>query len=308
MDFRYARHTTNLEPLIDFYTRVIGLEILGDFKNHSQYDGVFLGHRNHSWHLEFTVSNEKPNHACDPDDLLVFYVNSAEELQVVKTDAIRFGYTLSTPKNPYWLTNGIQLTDPDGFGVIITVKTIKLDAATQTGTLLQHKNISYWGDFLDWLRSVPYGRNSSRAMPELVITESCGTCSSKHALAKKVAVENNIPNVQLIISIYKMTEKNMPGIGSHLSQNGLEYIPEAHCYLKVNGKPLDLTNANSSFVNFYDSIMEEHEINFDQVDVFKVELHKNFMRNWIRLHNMKQSFDEIWEIRERCIHSLSESN
>ena len=33
MNFRYARHTNNLEPLIEFYTEIVGLEKLGEFKN-----------------------------------------------------------------------------------------------------------------------------------------------------------------------------------------------------------------------------------------------------------------------------------
>jgi catechol-2,3-dioxygenase len=35
MNFRYARHTNNLKSIVDFYTKIIGLEILGNFKNHA---------------------------------------------------------------------------------------------------------------------------------------------------------------------------------------------------------------------------------------------------------------------------------
>lgn len=60
MNFRYARHTRDLNKIERFYTEVVGLENLGGFKNHSGYDGLFLGHRNTSWHLEFTVSEDLP--------------------------------------------------------------------------------------------------------------------------------------------------------------------------------------------------------------------------------------------------------
>ncbi len=43
MKFRYARHTDDIKPLINFYTQVIGLEVIGSFENHANYDGVFLG-------------------------------------------------------------------------------------------------------------------------------------------------------------------------------------------------------------------------------------------------------------------------
>ena len=46
MVFRYARHTQNLEKLIGFYTKVLDFKVLGDFKQHNGYDGIFLGKEN----------------------------------------------------------------------------------------------------------------------------------------------------------------------------------------------------------------------------------------------------------------------
>ena len=79
MKFRYARHTNDLHSITEFYTKVVGLEKLGSFENHSCYNGVFLGYPNMDWHLEFTTSNEKPKHSPGDDDLLVFYLNSNDE-------------------------------------------------------------------------------------------------------------------------------------------------------------------------------------------------------------------------------------
>ncbi len=122
MKFRYARHTENLKPLIDFYTKIIGLEIIGSFENHSNYNGVFLGFPNLDWHIEFTESNEKTDHYPDKDDLIVFYLNSHEELNTIIKDAKKSGLKISQSKNPYWQENGTELKDPDGFGVILTVR------------------------------------------------------------------------------------------------------------------------------------------------------------------------------------------
>lgn len=83
MRFRVARHTNNIDSIINFYRNILGLEILGEFKNHDNYDGVFLGFKNKDWHLEFTVSDEKPIHNFDDDDLLVFYCDSQDEYQVI---------------------------------------------------------------------------------------------------------------------------------------------------------------------------------------------------------------------------------
>ena len=58
MDFRFARHTNNLENLKLFYIHILGFELLGGFENHNDYNGIFIGKPNEDWHLEFTQSNE----------------------------------------------------------------------------------------------------------------------------------------------------------------------------------------------------------------------------------------------------------
>ena len=120
MNFRYARHTNNLEPLIEFYTEIVGLEKLGEFKNHSSYNGVFLGLPELDWHIEFTQSNETVNHKPDEDDLLVFYIKSDKELEVISKKIKKAGIQIINSKNPFWNENGIEIKDPDGFGVIFS--------------------------------------------------------------------------------------------------------------------------------------------------------------------------------------------
>ncbi len=124
MKFRQARHTNQLKPIIDFYTKIIGLENLGEFENHNGYDGVFIGpadtfNSKTGWHLEFTVSWEQPLHRPDEDDLLVFYPTTDKEFQeIVKRISIA-NIKPIPPKNIYWKRNGITILDPDGYGVVI---------------------------------------------------------------------------------------------------------------------------------------------------------------------------------------------
>lgn len=122
MKFRYARHTDNLALLVEFYTKVLGLKVIGEFENHSEYNGVFLGYKDFDWHIEFTESNEPANHKPDKDDLMVFYIDSKEDLMSIKQKAKDLGYLIVKPKNPYWQRNGIGILDPDGFGIILTVE------------------------------------------------------------------------------------------------------------------------------------------------------------------------------------------
>lgn len=178
-----------------------------------------------------------------------------------------------------------------------------IDPLTQ---LLRQKDIESWNKFVFYLKAIPYGRNSNRNDLSLVITENRGTCSSKHALAKKVADLNNITNINLILAMYKMNETNTPGIGTYITENQLDYIPEAHCYLNIDGNRIDLTYPDSDIVRIENDIISETEIKPEQVDQYKVKYHKDFIRSWIEEYQIKLSFDEIWAIRESCIATLSE--
>ena len=164
--------------------------------------------------------------------------------------------------------------------------------------------ICSWEELLIYIKNMPYGRNANREDLSLVLKENRGTCSSKHAFLKEVAHQNSIPNIQLIIGIYKMNESNTK-IGSVLSNNNIQYIPEAHCYLKIDGEQVDCTATNSNFEKIKNDLLEEIEIEAFQVGEFKVQYHKNYIKNWLLESNSKFTFDQIWEIREQCITFLS---
>lgn len=119
MKFRSARHTNNLYPIITFYTEILGLSVLGEFKDHDGYDGVFIGAPDADWHLEFTTSTELAQHEPDEDDLLVFYPASADEYTAITERFAKHNIPTAEPKNPYWKVNGTLYKDPDGFGVMI---------------------------------------------------------------------------------------------------------------------------------------------------------------------------------------------
>lgn len=76
-----------------------------------------------------------------------------------------------------------------------------------------------WNELVDYVKLIPYGRNSNRSDFSLVIKENKGTCSSKHAFLKDYADKNSISNVNLYIGIFKMTEANTTKIYPLLSDN-----------------------------------------------------------------------------------------
>ncbi|BDD07225.1 VOC family protein [Aureibacter tunicatorum] len=122
MKFRYARHTNNLALIEKFYTEIIGLKKLGEFENHSNYNGIFLGKPENNWHLEFTESNEPAIHTPDEDDLIVFYLDSQDEIDRMLKNARQLNAPIVKPKNPYWQNHGTELRDPDNYGVILTIQ------------------------------------------------------------------------------------------------------------------------------------------------------------------------------------------
>ncbi len=109
-----ARHTNQLEALVQFYTQLIGLQQMGSFQNHAGYDGVFLSDSEGNWELEFTISKEAPEHQSDEDDLLVFYPNPKQYEHICQQEL-----KIVVAKNPYWNKNAITILDPDGFRVTI---------------------------------------------------------------------------------------------------------------------------------------------------------------------------------------------
>lgn len=175
------------------------------------------------------------------------------------------------------------------------------DPLTQQINIL---GINSWEDLLIYVKNIPYGRNANREDLSLVLKENKGTCSSKHAFLKEVANLNKIPNIKLIIGIYKMNESNTK-IGTILSDNNIVFIPEAHCYLKIDEVRIDYTTPKSDFSKIEKDILEEIEIEPFQVGKFKIEYHQDFIKKWLSNSDTTITFAKLWAIREQCIAFLS---
>jgi hypothetical protein len=158
-----------------------------------------------------------------------------------------------------------------------------------------------------YLNRLPYGRNSSRTDLLGVLREGHGTCSTKHALLKLLAMEQQI-EIALVVGIYEMTEYNTPGVGRVLAQYSLAGVPEAHCYLRYGGIRIDVTRALvAAPAEPIGPFLYEEEITAPQVGEYKVRLHRDFIRRWLaqRRTALRYDCDEIWGIREQCIAALS---
>ena len=103
-----------------------------------------------------------------------------------------------------------------------------------------------------------------------------------------------------------MNKVNTPEISKTLQRNQLEYIPEAHCYLKYEDQILDQTKINSKATAFLEYLIEEIEISPEQITDFKVNYHKSYLANWLAKNKqINLSINDIWKIREQCIQDLA---
>lgn len=160
---------------------------------------------------------------------------------------------------------------------------------------------------LDFVRHLKYERNSDKDDLRTVLSELRGTCGSKHAVLKTLADENGHDEIQLILGIIKMDADFAKGISDILEQYGLQYIPEAHNYLKHDETRIDITFPDSNSDKLVGLILEEIPIEANQISNFKVTFHKAFLDDWTRSNpDINYTSEEIWKIREECIRALSQ--
>ena len=165
------------------------------------------------------------------------------------------------------------------------------------------------GDFenaCNFVKNLPYFRNQDKENRYCVLEELGGTCSTKHALLKRLALELKFQDCELMLGIFKMNMRNTPKIAPILKKYNLSEIPEAHNYLKINKEIQDFTKRHSKPENFVPDLVQEIEISPDQVITFKIEYHKKFLRKYLKDNShIPYSFPEFWRIREECIATLS---
>lgn len=124
---RVARPTGQMDALIGFYRDILGLPVLGSWKdeggNHHGYDGVLIGLPGIDTHLEFTQHRDgSPCPAPSRDNLLVLYVDDRAALEKVRDAVVARGGQPVPPDNPYWRDRAVCFEDPDGWGIVFSLK------------------------------------------------------------------------------------------------------------------------------------------------------------------------------------------
>lgn len=153
------------------------------------------------------------------------------------------------------------------------------------------------------VRKLPYGRTSNAPDPLAVLREGRGTCSGKHRLLAAVAQDCGHSDVQLIVGIYEMSEENTPGVGTVLKAASLTSIPEAHCYLSIEGERFDFTGLAAGNTSPFAALLAEYRVSPTDLPQKKVELHKRALAAWATERGISQ--EKAWAMREACIAALA---
>ncbi len=167
--------------------------------------------------------------------------------------------------------------------------------------------VSDYRSAAQYIGSLPYDRNANLDDPLAVLIESRGTCSTKHAVLRRLAMEQDIA-AKLMVGIYEMSDRNTPGIGSVLQHHGIASLPEAHCYLSYRWKRIDATREVATMpAETISHFLHEEEIAPSQIGAYKVDLHRCFLRYWMEQNGAAtaHTLDQLWKIREQCIIALS---
>jgi hypothetical protein len=154
---------------------------------------------------------------------------------------------------------------------------------------------------------LPYGRNTTVNDPLIVMRENRGTCSTKHAVLRRLAMEQGV-DVALVLGIYGMHESNTPRVGPILERHKLATLPEAHCYLRFCGNRIDATcDVDVDPPERITRFLHEEGITPEQIGDYKRNVHQEFLRRWLAETGTAggRGLDEMWRIREECIAALS---
>jgi hypothetical protein len=136
-----------------------------------------------------------------------------------------------------------------------------------------------------------------------VLQEARGTCSAKHRFLATVAQDSGHSEVQLTVGIYEMSEENTPGVGAVLNAASLASIPEAHCYLSIEGERFDFTGLSAGSSCPFAALLAEYTVSPTNLPQVKIALHMGAIAAWAKDRGI--SNETAWATREACIAVLA---
>ncbi len=172
----------------------------------------------------------------------------------------------------------------------------------------KHRGCHRFKDACEFVAKLPYSRNSLPSNQLIPLIENKGTCTTKHQLLATLAYEQGVDDLEVMIGFFKMNADNTPAIGLVLAKYELDYIVEAHTYLRFQDVYLDFTNTTSNEHQYFrKTLIKELSVDIFQLYDYKVMVHQLYLENQIKINNAasKYTIEQLWTIREECILALS---
>lgn len=181
----------------------------------------------------------------------------------------------------------------------------KIDENTELGKILVSLDLRSYHQVLNFLYELSYSRISDLENLKLVPHEKCGTCSSKHAFAAKVALEHGYPDILLKLTVFPLASSFLQGFREELRENSVDHILEAHCYLEYQGIPLDITTSRVDVTPYYANTIPilVRTLKPSEAGEHKQKLHKKLFSVWCQ--ERKLDYEKMWNLRSRFIKSIS---
>jgi len=187
-----------------------------------------------------------------------------------------------------------------------TIPDFRIQDSGEISRAFLDRGILSFKDAMSFVKQLPYHRNGRKDHVTVVLQEMCGTCSTKHALIKRLADEQGLTDTNLVLGVFMMNGRISPEVNRILDSYNLHEIPEAHNYLKYKGAIIDLSFDNQDSSSLPGQPVEELIISAQQIADFKVKYHQMYMKSWLELNNhIPYQFEELWAIREECIQALA---
>ncbi|WGK63965.1 hypothetical protein [Croceiramulus getboli] len=182
----------------------------------------------------------------------------------------------------------------------------KLKPEGPLSKMLISRGDSSYLQVVDRIARLPYGRNTNPADYASLLEQGHGSCTTKHAFLKAVADENGFTSISLNLGIYKMTTDNTPHVGPILNKYGLDFLFEAHVYLRHDDEIYDFTFPDTTDVLWEEDLFTEFDIQPNQITDYKRDTHQYFLREWIKRDTVPHDYTTLWSIREECIQAIEE--
>ena len=181
-----------------------------------------------------------------------------------------------------------------------------IEADGPYSTAFRQIGVNSFSEACQWVKSLPYERNSNRDNLLLVVLEKRGTCSSKHGLLTALAEENARQDIELIAGFFLMGPETHPKLKEFFAGKPYSAIPECHCYLRIKGERFDFTGPDDLQERIAGRFLREQRIEPQQVGKWKPKIHWEYLNSWLKRNpQISLTTDELWAERESMIAYLS---